>query len=101
MPDFERRQLVLLSAFDGGSSVYVPATRRALGLSAPLACMCLSWVPTPYLLTRESERVLSLRFGRATTLLRTRAEQLFRAPSHPLRAGEAVDVGVFRASDRP
>jgi hypothetical protein len=97
-PELAQRNVVLLSAFDGGSSVYVPATRRALGLSAPLTCMCLSWVPTPYLLARESERAFSVSFGRATTLLRTRGEQLFRALEEPLRAGEVVDVGLFRAT---
>lgn len=92
------RNLILLSAFDGGSSVYLPATRRVLGRPAPRRCLVLSWVPAPYLLARESPSAFSMRFGRATTLLRSRGEQLFRAPERPLRAGEVVDVGLFRAT---
>ena len=92
------RNLILLSAFDGGTSVYLPATRRVLGRRPPLRCLVLSWVPTPYLLAREGPSAFSMRFGRATTLLRSRGEQLFRSPERALRAGEVVDVGLFRAT---
>jgi hypothetical protein len=92
------QDLVLLSASDGGSSMYLPATRRANGRTVPRTCSYLSFAPAPYVLTRDAVNAFSIRYLDATVMLHTALEQLFRAPQHRLPTQQPIDTGVFRAT---
>ena len=95
-----RQRLVVLAALEGGTSMYIPMTRRRFGLSTPLACWTLSITPAPYLLSRDADNAFTIRFTNVFTMLASAPEQLLRSASEPLRVGDQVDVGGMRVTVR-
>lgn len=92
------QDVVLLSALELGSSMYLPATRRINRRPAPRSCMYLSFVPTAYVLTRVTTHAFDIRFPGTTVMLNTALEQLFRPPHRRLRLSESIEAGPFRAT---
>lgn len=93
-----RQRVVVLAALEGGTSMYIPMTRRRFGLSTPLACWTLSIVAAPYTLSRDADNAFSIRFTDVFTMLASAPEELLRSPSEPLRVGDVVDVGGMRVT---
>jgi hypothetical protein len=95
---FPTQDLILLTALEGGTSMYLPATRLRYGHPAPRSCKLLSYVPAPYTLVRLARNAFTIRYDGGYALLRTSNERLFRSQRLPLRQFDTVDVGTFRAT---
>jgi hypothetical protein len=91
--EFPKQDLVLLTALEGGTSMYLPLTRLRYGRTAPHSCLFLSYLIAPYELERVSTNAFTIRFGGTAAMLATASEQLLRSPHHPFQQGDTVDVG--------
>jgi hypothetical protein len=94
--DFPNQDLVLLTALEGGTSMYLPLTRLRYGKTAPRSCLFLSYLIAPYDLERLSPSAFTIRFKGTEALLGSAAEQLLRSPHHPFHKNDVVDVGRWR-----
>jgi len=94
------QRLVVLAALEGGTSMYIPMTRRRFGLAVPRACWTLSIVPAPYVLTRVADSALTIRFTDVFTMLASAPEELLRSPADRFRIGDVVDLGGMRVTVR-
>jgi hypothetical protein len=95
-----RQRVVVLAALEGGTSMYIPMTRRRFGRTLPRACWTLSIVAAPYVLTRVADNAFTIKFTDVFTMLASAPEQLLRGPSDPFRVGDTVDVGGMRVTVR-
>lgn len=95
-----RQHVVVLAALEGGTSMYIPMTRRRFGRSIPLSCWTLSIVAAPYLLSRDADNAFTIKFTDVFTMLASAPEELLRSPSEPFRVGDVVDVGGMRVTVR-
>jgi len=95
---FAHQDLILLAALEGGTSMYLPATRLRYGHPAPRSCLFLSYVTAPYVLSRTARNAFTMRFSGIHTMLATSGEHLLRSPNHPFRVADSVDVGSMRVT---
>ncbi|KAF0167898.1 MAG: hypothetical protein FD160_4013, partial [Caulobacteraceae bacterium] len=95
-----RQRMVVLAALEGGTSMYIPMTRRRFGRSTPLACWTLSIVAAPYVLSRDADNAFTIKFTDVFTMLASAPEELLRSPAEPFRVGDVVDVGGMRVTVR-
>jgi hypothetical protein len=95
---FPRQDLVLLTAPEVGTSMYLPLTRRRYGRSAPHACWYLSLTAAPYELSRTAPNAFTIRFRGAATALQTPHEQILRSPHQAFRVGDTVELGLLRVT---
>lgn len=93
---FPNQDLVLLTALEGGTSMYLPLTRLRYGKTAPRSCLFLSYLIAPYDLVRTATNAFTVRFKGTNALLGTAAEQLLRSPRHPFHVNDVVDGGRWR-----
>jgi hypothetical protein len=94
--EFPKQDLVLLTALEGGTSMYLPLTRLRYGRTAPRSCLFLSYVIAPYDLERIGANAFTIRFGGTDVLLASAAEQLLRSPHRPFHEGDTIDAGRWR-----
>jgi hypothetical protein len=92
------RDLVLLCAFDGGTSLYLPLVRARYARSLPRSTHVLAFVHAPGVLSRTAADSFSLRFAGDDSMLVSAGEQLFRGHERPLRRGDSVRVGPMRVT---
>jgi hypothetical protein len=97
-PELAQQRVVVLAALEGGTSMYIPLTRKRHGLAAPKASWTLSLAQAPHLLSRDSARSFTLLVLHGYTMLATAPEQLLRAPAYALRAGDRVDLGGLQVT---
>ena len=95
---FGSRDMVVLTAVDGGISAYLPLTRHRFAQSVPRSCWTLSHVPAEYTLTRTQPNVFTISFQGDHSTLSSLAEQLLRDPSHHFHAGDVVNAGAMRVT---
>jgi hypothetical protein len=93
---FPEQDLVLLTALEGGTSMYLPLTRQRYGRTAPRSCLFLSYLIAPYDLVRDAPNAFTVRFHGTDALLGSAAEQLLRSPKHPFAKGDTIDVDRWR-----
>ncbi len=86
------QRLVMISAIEGGTSMYIPLTRRLHGKTQPARCWTLSLTPAPHLLMRDTESSFLLTTTNGFTMFATAPEQLLRDPREPLAIGTRVDL---------
>lgn len=95
---FQKQDLVLLTALEGATSMYLPLTRLRYGKTAPHASMYLSYLTAPYELLRTASNAFTVRFRDSDALLRMASEQLLRSPRYPFHENDVVDVGWWRVT---
>jgi hypothetical protein len=93
-----QQDLVLLTALEGGSSMYLPLTRLRYGHTAPHSCLYLSYVAAPYILSRDAPNAFTMRFNGTYAMLGTASEQLLRSPNRPFRVDDTIVVGFMRVT---
>jgi hypothetical protein len=92
------QRIVMLTAREGGTSMYIPLTRIRHGLSAPKKCWTLSLTPAPMLLERDAPNAFTLTVTQGFTMLATAQEQLLRPTSSPPQVGARVDLGGMQVT---
>jgi len=93
---FPNQDLVLLTALEADTSMYLPLTRLRYGKTPPHSCLYLSYLIAPYDLERVAPNAFTIRFKGTDALLGTAAEQLLRSPHHPFHRNDVIDVGRWR-----
>jgi hypothetical protein len=93
---FPGQDLVLLTALDGDTSMYVPLTRLRYGKVAPHSCMFLSYLIAPYDLERTAIDTFTMRFRNGDALLGSSVEQLLRSPKHPFHPSDVIETAEWR-----
>jgi hypothetical protein len=93
-----RQDLILLTALEGGTSMYLPLTRLLYGHAAPHSCLYLSYVTAPYLLSRDAPNAFTMRFNGTYAMLGTAGEHLLRSPKRPFRVHDTVVAGFMRVT---
>lgn len=90
-----QQDVLIMTAVEGGMSMYLPMTRARYGHSAPRACWPLSFVNAPYTITRTSPGSFDMRFLGGGAVLRTAGEQLLRSERLPFRVGQQLKAGAL------
>jgi len=93
--DVARREVYLLDSVHWASATFVRPYLALEGRPAPRSVHVLNLSPYPAVLSRPSERALELRL-QCGAMLEGDFERTTRA--EPLREGDEVDVGPFRAT---
>jgi hypothetical protein len=96
--DLAKKDLIMMNAFEGGTSMYLPMTRRLFGRSAPRTCLSLSFVRSAYVLTRDAANGFTMRFRGERSLLETAPEQLFRSMRRPFHRLDSVHAGPLKVT---
>ena len=92
------QRVVVLTAREYGTSLYVPFTRAIHGLAAPASCWTISITPAPHTLARDSATSFLLAPDDGYRLLSTAPEQLMSDPREPFQRGDVVDLGGLRVT---
>jgi hypothetical protein len=87
------RDLILLNAPEGGTSMYLPMTRALYGRKPPRSCLYLSHVNAPYRLLRTAPNAFTITFHGTHSFLETAPEQLLHSPRAPFHRGDRVHAG--------
>ena len=87
--------VVILSAVDHSSTIFLPYLRRMLGHPMPHASLTLTAAPQAHDVYRPSANVLELT-TLGGTFLSSEFEELYRAPRFKMREGELIDIGPMK-----
>jgi hypothetical protein len=96
--DLPNKDLIMMNAIEGGTSMYLPMTRRLFGRTAPRRCLSLSFARAAYVLTRIAANGFMMRFRDDHTLLETAPEQLFRSQRRPFHRLDSVRAGPLKVT---
>jgi hypothetical protein len=88
--------VVILSAVDHSSTIFLPYLRWAQGHPMPAATLTLTAAPHAHDVYRPAANVLELT-ALGGTFLSSEFEELYRAPRFKLRVGDRIDVGPMQA----
>jgi hypothetical protein len=90
------QRVVVLSALEYGTSLYIPIVLARHGRKPPRSCWTLSFAPAPHILLRESPTSFMLTPANGYAMLANAPELLFMDPSAPFESGDVVDLGGLR-----
>jgi hypothetical protein len=96
--DLPHKELIMMNAIEGGTSMYLPMTRRLFGRTAPRSCVTLSFARAAYVLTRSAANGFIMRFRDDHSLLETAPEQLFRSARRPLHRLDSLRAGPLKVT---
>jgi hypothetical protein len=91
-----QKRMVVVSALEGGGSLYIPLTRARYHRTLPETCWTLSLTAADHLFTRDTLRSFILSPMSGFTLLAGDPENMLHPTDHPFRVGQSVDVGGMR-----
>lgn len=87
------QRVVILSALEYGTSLYVPFVLARHGRKPPRSCWPISLSPGPHVLIRDTERSFRFAPDAGYQLMANAPEELFRDPNVPFKRGDVVDLG--------
>jgi hypothetical protein len=90
------QRLVVISAREYGSSIYLPLMLAHYGWPTPKACWTLSLAPAPHALLRESATAFKLVPMNGVAMLANPPEELFSDPKVPWKPGSVIDLGGMK-----
>lgn len=91
-----QKRMVVVSALEGGASLYIPLTRARYHRTLPETCWTLSLTAADHLFTRDTLRSFILSPMSGYALLAGDPENMLHPTDHPFRVGQSVDVGGMR-----
>jgi hypothetical protein len=91
-----QKRMVVVSALEGGASLYIPLTRARYQRTLPETCWTLSLTAADHLFTRDTLRSFILSPMSGYALLAGDPENMLHPTDHPFRVGQSVDVGGMR-----
>jgi hypothetical protein len=91
-----QKRMVVVSALEGGASLYIPLTRARYRRSVPETCWTLSLTAADHLFTRDTSRSFILSPMSGYALLAGDPENMLRPTNARFRVGQSVDVGGMR-----
>jgi hypothetical protein len=92
------QRVVILSALEYGTSLYVPYVLERHGQRPPRACWPISLSPGPHVLIRDSARSFRLAPDAGFQLMSNAPEELFRDPNVAFKRGDTFDLGGLKVT---
>lgn len=90
------QRLVVVSALEYGTSIYIPMVLARHGRRPPKSCWTTSLAPGPHVLLRDSLTSFKLAPADGYAMLANAPEELFADPNAPFKAGDVVDLGGLK-----